>query len=158
MAFNLPSNADTDDPLLGFRFTVSFLGNSGVDYPLDFRFQAVSGISVGVEVAKIGGAGNNKSGTDLPQRLEYPHLVLKRGMPPTSGLRSDIMDSFDNFRFQPRNVLLCLLDESAQPISSWLFQDAYVTKWSLSGIDAGAGAVVIEEMELAYKNFKSFDL
>lgn len=158
MAFNIPSIAGQDDPLLGFRFAVSFLGSSGVDFPLDFRFQSVSGFSVAVEVNKVGGAGNNKTGLPLPQRLEYPNLILKRGMPLASALRQEIMDNFDDFEFRLRNVLLSLLDESGQPASTWLFQDAYVTRWSLSGVDATASGVVIEEMELSYLNFKNFSL
>ena len=145
-----------DAPLLGFRFGVFFLGKILVDHPLDFRFQSVSGLSVEVQRSKSSGEGANATGPELPDKLDYPNLILTRGMPLISTLSMEIHKSLNEFKFNLRNVLLCIFDENGIPINSYLFTEAYPVKWSLSTLDADSNAVIIEEMELSYKNFKPF--
>lgn len=157
MAFNLPVPAPhLDIPLSGFRFGVFFLGKLGISHPLDFRFQSVSGLSIGVELVKEGNSATRSN--DLPERVSYSNLVLKRGMPLLSTLSMELQDSFQRFRFSPRDVLVSILDENALPLSSWLFSKAYPVKWSLSTLDADSSAVLIEEIELSYTDFKPLTL
>ena len=158
MAFNLPIPPGLDDPLLGFRFGVFFLGNIGISHPLDFRFQSVSGLSVQVQTTKKSGEGNDVTGLILPDSLSYPNLVLKRGMPVVSTLSMEIHRSLNQFRFKLRNVLLSILDENGLPLNSYLFSEVYPVKWSLSTLDATSNSVIVEEMELSYRSFKPFML
>lgn len=156
MAFNLPIPPILDDPMLGFRFGVFFLGKIGPSHPLDFRFQSVSGLSISVEVKKEGGAGTNTVNSVLPEGLNYSNLVLKRGKPLVSTLSMEIQKSLESFQFSPRNVLVSVLDENALPINSYIFSEAFPVKWSLSGLEAESNAILVEEMELSYKSFKPF--
>lgn len=158
MAFDLPLPPELDDPLLGFRFGVFFLGTIGLDHPLDFRFQSVSGLSVDVQTEQIGGTGTTVSGIRRPTGLNYDNLVLERGMPLISTLGMEIQNSFVNFQFRPRNVLLSVMDENALPLQSWMIQEAFPVKWNISGLDATASRVIVEHIELSYKSFKPFFL
>ena len=76
---------------------------------------------------------------ELDQRADETRQNLEaiKKDPAAGTLRKKLSDRLEDFTF---------------------FQDAYVTRWSLSGIDATASGVVIEEMELSYLNFKSFSL
>jgi phage tail-like protein len=154
LTFSIPTFPELDSPLLGFRFGVFVFGNSGISHPLDFRFQSVSGLSVRVELSGEESEGTNKSKRALPERVKYENLSLKRGLPLFSTLRMEVHKSLDQFRFSPRNVLVSILDENALPMSSWMFSEAFPVKWSISELDADSNAVLIEELELKYKNFK----
>lgn len=156
MFANFPFVSDIATPLLGFRFSATFLSRTGVEHPLDIRFQSVSGPSVQVEVARMGNHGRTR--LVLPERLDYPNLVLKRGMPRSSSLRTAINDSISAFQFTPTNVLLSVLDEQGIPSNSWILEEVIVVGWGLSGLDASTSGVIIEEMELAYQRYKPFSL
>lgn len=158
MPSNIPIPASFNAPLLGFRFGVFFMGIAGVDHPLDFRFQSVSGLSVEVQTGNISGSDGTLDAGKYPISRSFTNLVLKRGMPMASTLRVEIQESFENFQFTPRNVLVSILDETAIPINSWIFQGAYPVKWSLADFDATSSSVVIEEIHLAYTSFKSMSL
>jgi phage tail-like protein len=149
---------ELDNPLLGFRFGVFFLGSTGISHPLDFRFQSVAGLSVSVELSGGGSEGTNASKRALPERLKYENLTLKRGLPLFSTLRIEVHKSFNQFRFSPRNVLVSILDENSLPVSSWVFSEAFPVKWSLSELSADSNGVIVEELELKYKNFKTMML
>lgn len=153
MAFSIPLPSELDNPLLGFRFGVFFLGPIRTAHPLDFRFQSVSGLGVRLE---LGGAKSGKN--ELPESVKYDNLSLKRGLPVFSTLRTEVQKSFSEFKFSPRNVLVSILDENALPLSSWVFSEAFPVKWSLSELNAESSSVIIEELELKYKSFKRMAL
>lgn len=158
MAFNLLNAPDFDDPLVGFRFGVFFLGGIGIAHPLDFRFKEVSGLDGQLELSPVGDLGQGNSSRQLPNKTKYQNLVLKRGMSNFSTLRMEIQSSLANSRGVARNVLLSILDENGLPVSSWLFSEAYPVRWSLSSLDASSSQVIIETMELTYSKFTSFSL
>lgn len=163
MAFSIPILPELDNPLLGFRFGVFFLGTLGIAHPLDFRFQSVSGLGARVE---FGGEGTERTTSrnrdrpvssrnrDRPVRMSYENLQLKRGLPLFSTLRMEVHKSFSEFQFSPRNVLVCILDENSLPVSSWLFSEAFPVRWSLSELSADSSSVIVEDLELKYRNFK----
>lgn len=158
MAFSIPILPELDNPLLGFRFGVFFLGKLGIAHPLDFRFQSVSGLGATLELSGEADEGTNSSKRALPEKIKYANLQLKRGLPLFSTLRMEVHKSFSEFRFSPRNVLVCILDENSLPVSSWLFSEAFPVKWSLSELSAESNSVIVEELELKYKKFKSMML
>lgn len=158
MAFAFSNSVPLDDPLLGFRFGVFFLGGTGLAHPMDFRFQEVSGLDAQLEMSPVASLGQGDSSRQLPARTKYQNLVLKRGMPVLSTLRQEIQSSLSGSRGVARNVLLSILDENALPLNSWLFTEAYPVRWSISGLNAASGQVLIETMELTYSNFRSFSL
>lgn len=158
MAFSFNELPSLSDPLTGFRFGVFFLGGIGVAHPLDFRFQEVSGLDVRLEVEAADSLGQGDRARQLPGRAVYQNLVLKRGMPGFSSLRSEIQSSLLSSRQTARNVLLSVLDENALPLNSWLFSEAFPVHWSISALDANSSQVIIETMELTYSNFRPFSL
>ena len=158
MIANLPSVPLIDDPLLGFRFGVFFLGKLGIAHPLDFRFQEISGLEAHLEVSPLSALGQGSNARQLPEKTKYQNLVLTRGMPVLSTLRMEIQDSLAASRGVARDVLISILDENGLPLNNWLFSDAYPVRWSLSGLNASSGQVVIETIELTYSKFKAFSL
>lgn len=157
MAFDFPMRAELDDPLLGFRFAVFFMGVTGPAFPLDFRFQSVEGLGQGITVERLGdqAALNPRQ---YPSGRAENQLELKRGMPRISTYRMEVLKSFEEYKFKPRNVMVSILDENGIPFSTWLLREAYPTKWSISGLDATANQVVIENLSLTYVSAEAFSL
>jgi phage tail-like protein len=145
----------TAGPPLGFRFGVLFLFGGVIPNPLDIRFSKVSGLGSTISTHTLQEGGQNLYSHRLPERVQYDNLVLERGLAVGSLLVAEFNATMSLFKFNPSNVLVSLLDESALPVSSWLFMTAYPVKWSISTLDAEANQVVIETMELSYQRMQS---
>lgn len=145
-------------PPLGFRFNVFFFAGGGVPNPFDIRFKRVSGLGSTIATQPLTEGGQNLYTQHLPQGVQYENLVLERGMAVGSLLVAEFNLTMSLFRFSPGNVLVSLLDEEAQPISSWLFMTAYPVKWTVAPLDADSNQVVVETMELAYQRMQSLRL
>ncbi|MGB3467400.1 MAG: phage tail protein [Cyclobacteriaceae bacterium] len=154
---NIFDLADTD-PALSHRFGVYFLTAGLIPYPLDFKFQKVSGLNVEIQTETIVEGGQNLFSHRLPNQISYNNLVLERGYnsgPIPSALTLHFNATFTTFKFAPMEVMVILYNEFEFPIGSWLFQSAYPVKWSVSDLDAQNSSVVIDSMELAYSRFQS---
>jgi phage tail-like protein len=141
-------------PPLGFRFGVLFFAGGVLQNPLDIFFQKVSGLGSSVETITVEEGGQNLYVQALPKRIKYQNLVLQRGLVTLSPLAADFNSTMSEFKFNPANVLVTLLDNTRIPIAGWLFMKAYPVKWSISDLDATANNVVIESMELTYQSMQ----
>lgn len=142
-------------PPLGFRFGVFFFAGGAIPNSLDFRFKKVSGIGSTISTHTLNEGGQNLYSHKLPERVQYDNLILERGLATGSLLAAEFNVAMSLFKFAPSNVLVTLLNESAIPVSSWLFMTAYPVKWTVSSLDAESNSVVIETMELTYQRMQS---
>lgn len=142
MAFNPPTSIQLDAPLMGYRFGVYFMANSGIGvaHPADIFFMKVSGIGVRRDEME-------KQGT------QFENLVLERGLPIHSNLSKEVLHNLKTIKPKPTNILISLLDEQAKPVQSWIFKEVVPVSWSVSPFNANANEVVIERMEFRYKDF-----
>ncbi len=139
-------------PPTGFHFSVAFEGFTKSEQ--DLRFQQVSGLSVQVQTEEIAEGGENRFKHRLPQGLAYEDLELKRGMVNDSELIFWCREAIEQFEFQPRNILISLLDEAHVPVSSWQVVHAFPVHWSISEFDAMQNQVTIETLRLQYQYFR----
>ena len=154
-SFPIPTISLTENPPVGFYFMVTFLIGGFVPNLLDIRFQRVSGISSTMETTEVREGGENLFSLRLPTRMTYGNLVLERGMVIGSPLNVEFNLAMSTMSFQPGNVLVMLLNASDLPVASWLFQETYPLKWSVSDLDANQSSVAIDTMELAYARLQS---
>ena len=154
-SFPIPAISLTENPPVGFYFMVTFLIGGFVPNLLDIRFQKVSGISSTMETTEVREGGENLFSLRLPTRMSYGNLVLERGMVIGSPLNVEFNLAMSTMSFQPGNVLVMLLNASDLPVASWLFQETYPLKWSVSDLDANQSSVAIDTMELAYARLQS---
>lgn len=155
MVWWLPELSLTENPPVGFYFMVTFLVGGFVPNLLDIRFQRVSGLTSTIETMEVHEGGENLFVNRLPTRVTYDNLVLERGMVIGSPLNVEFNVAMSTLKFMPGNVLVMLLNEKDIPIASWLFQETYPVKWSVSDLNAAQNAVVIDTMELAFTRFQS---
>lgn len=135
-------------PPLGFHFKVEFANIEG-----EFEFQSVSGLSVELEFEEMAEGGENRFKHKLPVRTKYPNLVLKRGAKINSELINWCRDAVENFSIAPTNVLISLLNEKHEPLTSWNIVQAWPVKWSMADFNAEESKIAIETIELAYNYF-----
>ena len=99
-------------PPPGFHFKVEFLDIQAVED--DILFQSVSGLNVSLQTETIKEGGENRFEHALPVRTKVGDLVLKRGLFVGSGVYKWCENAFQNFEFQPVNILVSLLNESVR--------------------------------------------
>lgn len=139
---------------VGFHFSVTFGGNSPDN---ETRFQEVTGLSAEVTVEELREGGRNDFVHRLPNGAKYGNLVLKRGFFNDSEIAQWCRDAIESFIFDPKDVLVSLLNEEHEPLASWSFQRAWPVKWSVSDFKAQENALVVESLELAYQMFRKED-
>jgi phage tail-like protein len=135
-------------PPLGFHFKVEF-GN----FPGEYQFQSVSGLSVELEIEEIAEGGENRFKHKLPVRTRNQKLVLKRGLIDGSALAKWCRDALDDLDIKPTNITISLLNEKHEPLTTWNVVHAYPVKWSVSDFNAEESRIVIESLELVYNYF-----
>jgi len=135
-------------PPLGFHFKVEFS-----DFPGEYQFQSVSGLSVDVDTEDIAEGGENRFKHKVPVRTRYPNLVLKRGLMVDSKIIKWCRDAVEDFQFKPTNLIVKLLNEKHEPLLSWNVVHAYPVKWSMSDFNAEENELAIETLELSYNYF-----
>ena len=138
-------------PPVGFHFSVVF--QLFPQTQNDFRFQEVSGLDMQMEMENITEGGQNRFTWELPVRARYSDLVLKRGMFIGSGILMWCKNAFENFVFEPVNIIISLLNEHHVPVQSWYVVNAIPKKWSVSNFNAERSSVVIESITLSYQYF-----
>lgn len=138
-------------PPVGFHFKVEVLGLAPRDH--DVRFTEVSGLSVEMGTEEVAEGGENRFVQKFPTGAKYPELVLKRGLLLNSAITDWIRECIEEFRIQPKNIDIKLLNEEHQPLMTWHLVNAYPVKWAVSDLNAANNAVAVETMQLFYQYF-----
>jgi phage tail-like protein len=133
-----------------FSYKVNVVGIFGT---YEGSFQEVSGISVELGVTSIKEGGENRFEHRLPNPPVYKNLILKRGMVLNSALVVWARNAVEQFTFKPKNVIVNLIDDTAAPLASWSFRNAYPVALKVSDFKAQDNAIVIETLELSYQYF-----
>jgi phage tail-like protein len=140
-----------DYPYTGFSFTAVF--EIFPQLPVDIAFQEISGLSVEMGMEPYTEGGQNRFIHQLPLRSQYTDITFKRAMSTASGILVWCRDAFENFKFQPTNVLISLLNEDAVPLFSWYVINAIPKKLEVSAFNAERSEIVIETLVLSYQYF-----
>lgn len=143
-------------PPVGFHFAVVI--ELFPQTPQDFRFQSVSGLSVDIPTETIAEGGENRFKHQLPGVPQYGKIVLKRGLFSGSLMINWVRNAIEKFQFEPKNVIISLLNDLHLPVNVWQVYNAYPVKWSVTEFNAEQNAVVIESIELAYQHFQQVSL
>lgn len=141
-------------PPVGFHFRVEFgLPGVGSD-SVEANFQEVSGLELTVGVESVKEGGENRFVHRLPNVPEYGNLVLKRGMLTNSALIAWFQNGLESFIFVPIPVTVVLLNGDHEPLTSWIFVNAWPAKWSVSGLNSMENGIVVDTIELSYDYFR----
>lgn len=120
---------------------------------VEMGFQEVGGLTATLGVRSLNEGGENRFKHQLPERVTYSNLILKRGLITDSSVLQWVINALSNFEFKPITIFVKLLDVNEQPLVTWEVVNAYPVKWSVSNFNAEQSTIVVESMELAYQYF-----
>ena len=143
-----------DTPPAGFHFLVVF---ELPQFPTDIRFQEVSGLSVSAEFEALAEGGENRFIHQLPVKLNYGDITLKRGTPLGSGVSWWARKALEDFEFSPVNLLISLLNDQHLPIYNWYVVNAIPKRLEVTGLNAMQSEIAIETLVLTYHYFTYAD-
>ena len=144
---NMP-NISRDRPYPKFNFSVE------IDGITVGGFTECSGIDSETDIIEYR-EGNEKTNTvrKLPGLTFYSNLILKKGVTGSLGLynwRKSVIDGL----IDRKNLSVILLDENRQPVSRWIFKNAWPCRMSGPELNAIGSDVAIEEIEICYEGFE----
>lgn len=143
-------------PPVGFHFSVVI--EMFPQTPQDFRFQSVSGLSVDLPTETVAEGGELRFKYHLPGVPQFGKLTLKRGLFQGSFVVNWCKNAIERFEFEPKNVLVTLLNDLHLPVAIWHVHNAYPTRWAVSEFNAEQSSVVVETLELTYQYFQTMGL
>lgn len=148
------SASDRTDPYLDYRFLVE------VDSLIVAGFSEVSGLEVTMEPESYREGGSNFV-HQLPTRLEYSNVVLKRGMTDDMDLWSWMKQAADdppspNGR-ERKLVRIFLQDSRGKESIGWECKDALPVRWAGPELSGSGGAVAVETLELAHHGLSNIE-
>ena len=115
-------------------------------------FSDVSGLSLEIQTEDFTEGGGNDYVIRLPKPPKPRNLVLKRAL---SAAPPEIVEwaqkAVEQFVFEPRTLVVSIIDYENQPVKTWNFEGAYPVKLSLSDLSASKSEIVIETLEIAYR-------
>lgn len=142
------STSDRTDPYLDYRFLIE------IDSLIVGGFSEVSGLEVKMEPESYEEGGVNRFTHQLPTRLKYENLVLKRGltndMQLYAWIKSATNDPPTPDRLRRKTVRIFLQDSTGTESVGWECREALPVRWAGPELAADEGAVAIETLELAH--------
>jgi phage tail-like protein len=138
--------SDHDLEYLGSQFGLEI---DGVELA---RFTGISGLGYESEVVTFQDTlADGKIVTrKRPGRISFPDIVLKRGLSADNAL-VDWYQTVVNGAVERKSGSIVIYDQTSTEIGRWNFENAWISKWSASDLDAGTDDIMIEEITIAHE-------
>lgn len=131
------------DPLAGFRFAVMI---NGLPQAL---FMECNGLSAERKVDPISQGGVNDYIYQLPGRLSYPRVTLKRGIA-DDGLWQWFCTGLYDCKIQRRDVQIILYNTDRSVLRQWNLAQAFPVKWTGPDLKSDSTQIAVETLELVH--------
>ena len=138
--------SDHDLEYLGSQFGLEI---DGVELA---RFTGISGLGYESEVVTFQDtlADGKIITRKRPGRISFPDIVLKRGLSADNAL-VDWYQTVVNGAVERKSGSIVIYDQTSTEIGRWNFENAWISKWSASALDAGTDDIMIEEITIAHE-------
>lgn len=138
--------SDHDAEYLGSQFGLEI---DGVELA---RFTSVSGLGYESEVVTFQDtlADGRIVTRKRPGRINFGDITLKRGL----SANNDLVEWYQtvvNGEVERKSGSIVIYDQVSSEIGRWNFENAWISKWSASDLDAGSDDVMIEEITIAHE-------
>lgn len=116
------------------------------------RFTGISGLGYESEVVTFQDtlADGKIITRKRPGRISFPDIVLKRGLSADNAL-VDWYQTVVNGAVERKSGSIVIYDQTSTEIGRWNFENAWISKWSASDLDAGTDDIMIEEITIAHE-------
>ncbi|HEX3425102.1 MAG TPA: phage tail protein [Acidimicrobiales bacterium] len=124
-------------------------------------FGEVSGLEMKVNVEECQEGGQNGFVHQLPGRMTWPHIILKRGVTDSDALFSWVgKSSGDGFSANGNKLSRCtgaitIISSGGARERAWQLSDVFAVRWSGPSLSSSSGDPLQEELELAHHGFTS---
>ena len=124
-------------------------------------FREVTGLRADLEVVTIEEGGQNEFVHQVPGRLRWPNIILKRGITSEDDLFAWLRRfSGDGFARNGNQVsastaAITVLDETDRKLRSWEVVGAFPVRWEGPTLAATRSDVAEEELEIAHHGFRA---
>jgi len=128
------------------------------------RFTEVRGLHVSVEVEEIQEGGQNHFHHQLPGRMRWPTIVLRRGVTDSDNLFTWFQKtSGDGFAGEGNKLTrtsgaITVINDKGERIRAWEIVDAFPIRWQGPEFAASSSEVAEEELEVAHHGFRAAEL
>jgi phage tail-like protein len=141
--------SDHDSEFLGSQFGLEI---DGVELA---RFTAVSGLGYESEVVTFQDtlADGKVVTRKRPGRISFPDIVLKRGLSADNALVDWYQTVIDG-AVERKSGSVVIYDQSSTELGRWNFENAWISKWSASDLDAGSDDIMIEEITISHEDME----
>jgi phage tail-like protein len=138
--------SDHDAEYLGSQFGLEI---DGVELA---RFTSVSGLGYESEVVTFQDTlADGKIVTrKRPGRINFGDITLKRGLSADNAL-VDWYQTVVDGAVERKSGSIVIYDQVSSEIGRWNFENAWISKWSASDLDAGSDDIMIEEITIAHE-------
>ena len=132
-------------PIPQFHFSVKWGGAR-------IGFTEVNGLDYTYEVIEYReGSSDDYSKIKMPGLVKHSNITLKRGIVEgdaefNAWASSTVMNVPDR-----RNLTISLLDDTGQPVFSWLVKNCFPVSYKFTEMKADGNATAIETLELAHE-------
>lgn len=133
------------DPVPAFRFWVE------IDGVIEAGFTECSGLGMKWKVLQYKEGGVNDYVHQLPERVEYAAITLKKGIALSSALWDWCQQGIYDGKVARKNVSIILFDQvsgEVREVKRWNLKDAYPIKWKGPALKADSKNVAIETLEI----------
>ena len=132
------------DPGILYKF---YLEIQGV---IEAEFTEISGLSMEREVKTYEEGGINDFVHQLPGRVKYQHLVLKRGLTYSDNLWKWFKEGLYDGKVKRVNASIVMGDSLNKRVRQWDIVSAFPVKYVNSDLKADSNELTIETLELAH--------
>ena len=142
-------------PHVGFHFRVTFEDINGGSSQ-EAGFQEVTGLTVKMETEEIAEGGENRYKLKLPTRNSFGEITLKRAFYVDDAISTwalAALEAMNDFDFEPKHLVIDLLDEEHQTLAQWRVQSAWPTQLQVSDLKSEDNSIVVETITLTYQYF-----
>jgi phage tail-like protein len=142
-------------------------GQVGGDFLLEVdgveigMFQSVSGLQVSVQTEDLVEGGQNGFTRKLPSRMDWPNIVLSRGLIQSDNLFEWMSKtSGEGFAAAGNKLQRCTgaitaISSSGQRLRSWNIDGCFPVRWKGPEFNVTSNDALSEELEIAHEGFRS---
>jgi len=132
------------DPYMAFNFAIEIEGLTVGG------FSEVIGLSGRLELESYVEGGVNHHIHRFPKQMDYPNLVLVRGLTE----RDDLWKWYEDVtrgKIKLQNGTIILKDSQQSKVMAWNFKKAYPIAWEGPQLNASGSEIAFERMELVHR-------
>lgn len=124
-------------------------------------FASVTGLQVTVQTEDLVEGGQNGYSRKLPGRMEWPNIVLSRGLINSDNLFEWMnKTSGEGFaassnKLQRSTGAITVISSSGARLRSWNLDGCFPVRWKGPDFNVTSGDTLSEELELAHEGFRS---